>query len=331
MFDQSIISWRRTVLALMVPIGAVAAGCSSGNGIDTANDETTSGTGLPTSEIPTKFIAETFEFVGLDGDTGSAGNFLVRFAEGGSFEGTVEVVDADTIILVTDEFPGTDVEINYNSATGFWEWDAGTGNPVQWEVVDRGDLLRLMLVNPGPSDGFIVTGGFGFETMDMPTTGSAIYSTDSFSQVILRDATADPSDLNGSLSVSDGVALNVDFGSGGTVTGSVFKGSGLVDADNDGDDDDRFSTEILLDGTVSGSRISGTVSGGTTTLDVDDTGNPANVNLDIAASDADGRFYGDGADIVAGSWEGTFNLNDGDPSKPISQGDAIGYFEASMD
>ena len=121
----------------------------------------------------------------------------------------------------------------------------------------------------------LYAGVYGFETStaDMPTSDVFVYADPTGSSLIATNGIG--------LEIFEGaVSLFVSFGSG-VVTGDVF-------------DDGGFAISVQ-NGMISGNGFSGTLSA---------TGESGAVAL--ASSDVDGTFFGNEADRLFGSYEGTF-------------------------
>ena len=267
------------------------------------------------SGLPVTFLGlNQATFHGIDGDSGSHGVWLYRDANG---ESKISIVDDDTIqYLKTEDPPVQNILLDYNASSGLWEW--ASYEPYKYELTVFGDYIMMSIVG---SDTQMVQGGFGFETLSMPESSIATYSTNSVARVFVRPGSAGKSDVPVDIDGSGSVVLTANFGTSGSITGTLFDATGLTDYDGDSQFDDRVTIFVSMSGTASGSKITGALTGGSVIWDIDNDGvNVESGMIQASSSEVDAGFYGANTDLVGGTWESAF---DG--------GEAIGYFHVLKD
>jgi hypothetical protein len=304
-------------LGSVAPIAMLLSACGGGG------DAVTTSSG----EIPADLVGQTLPYYAVDGD-----NRTDRLFRGDGSTMTVRVVDRNTIEFTTSESGApTTSTFRFDAASGAWLLD-GAPSSLQFRIVNRGDYQAFFLSSePGnlAISPLAQSGGFGRPTDIMPG-GTATYSSNSFSRILIADDVPAPGDPPYSSISGAGVNLTADF-SNATVSGTVFDGSALFDLNGDTVANDRLGLRVNMAATISGNSFTGTVSSGGATVDINDDGRfVSNQRFTLTNTDADGAFFNDGAQWVAGTWEGDFELFSGSNINTAT-GDMIGFFEAQAD
>lgn len=300
----------------VVAIGSclVLAGCGGGGGDDATPltiVETPDGRILAGAEeiVAGDYVSRTFPLLfALVVDGSPQSNTSAA-------EGTIEVVDADTLIIT---LPGeTPSRFDRSSSTQFTE----AGGGVVFTVEDFGGSQYFFKSGGAPELGFVAA--YGFETPVVSRPVSARYTAVSAADVYFAP---DGSQFGLGVNGAGTVDLQANFsGSGGTITGVLLDGSQTIDFLNDGTADDEVFIRTTLDAVINEGGFTGTVDGSSS---VSIAGGPAqDLNLVLSNSSATGKFYGTAAQAASGVYgaDATFSP----PGQADETGRLSGFFFAT--
>ncbi len=227
--------------------------------------------------------------------------------------GTVEVVDADTLIITLQgQAPFT---LSRSGA------DAFSDGSVTFTRDDVGAAQYLFLSGGATGQGLLAA--FGFETPVGSRPVVASYGGTSAATVYFAP---DGSDTGIRVDGGGSVDLVAIFsGSGGIITGTLLDGRETLDFDADGLANDVFAVTTTLDGTITEGGFTGTV-GGSSSVSI--AGGPAqDLGLVLGNTSATGRFFGPAAEVAAGTYGADATLT---PSgEPARTGRLSGFFIAT--
>jgi hypothetical protein len=275
-------------LAVVLFCGAGLVGCGGG-GDDSFDIETTSDGRVLSGSDPVEaadFVSRTFPLLFASAED------VAPQATATTGTGSVTVVDANTIVVT---LPGK-AATTYNriSAT---EFEDDTGEVLTLE--DVGAARYLFKSGGDPATDLL--GAYGFETPVALRPVTATYSGDSASEVYF---VPDGSAIGLWLFEAGTVDLVANFsGSGGTIRGTLFDGDFVgADFQNDGTADDTLFLRTTLNGVIDSEGFGGTVDGFAA---ISIAGNPpVNLNLSLSDTSVDGKFFGNEANVVAGTYMG---------------------------
>jgi polyhydroxyalkanoate synthesis repressor PhaR len=234
-------------------------------------------------------------------------------ASAGTGVGTVEVVDADTLIVTLEgQAPLT------LSRTGA---DAFGDGAVTFTRDDAGAAQYLFLSGGASERG--LAAAFGFETPVAARPAVASYmATSAATLYIAPEGSGTGIRVGGSGSVN---LLALFSGSGGTITGTLIDGRETVDFDADGVVNDTFSVTTTLDGAITEGGFTGTL-GGSASVSI--AGGPArDLGLVLGNSVATGSFFGPAAEVASGTYGADVTFTP--PGEPVRAGRLSGFFLAT--
>jgi hypothetical protein len=297
-------------------LGAVCgalAGCGGGDDDDdTGIRVTADGRVLAGTDPirPPDYVGRTFPLIFASSQDGGAQ------ATTGTGRGSVEVIDADTIIL---NLPG--VPARTFDRISDTEFSDAFGDVLTVEDFGSAQYLFQSAGNPGGD----LLGTYGFET---PVTGrpvTARYGGTSASVIVFA-----PDGSPGWVGFGGGgtTDLIATFdGSGGRIEGTLIDADGFVDFFEDGTADDHFFIRTTLDGTINRGGFSGTV-GGDASVDPAGIAGRDTVNLALSGTTVDGKFFGPEADVASGSYAGSYTMTP--VAAPPDSGTLSGFFVAGQ-
>ena len=174
------------------------------------------------------------------------------------------------------------------------EFADGTGEVLS--IFDLGAAQYLYKSGGDPTTEFL--SAYGFETPVALRPVTATYNDRSASLLLY---VPDGSPVGLWFGAPGAVDLTATFdGSGGRIRGTLFDGDFAgVDFLGDGTADDTLSVRTTLDGTINDKGFTGTV-GGTATYTI--LGSTGDLNLSLANTSVDGKFFGNEANVVAGTY-----------------------------
>lgn len=203
--------------------------------------------------------------------------------------GSIKVVDDNTIVVT---LPGG--AANAYARISATEFSDGLGEVLTFE--DSGSARYFFKSAGDPSTELL--GSFGFETPVALRPVSARYGATSASVLLLAP---EGSAQWAGLGAGGSVDLIATFtGSGGTIRGTLFDGSETVDFLDDGSLDDQLFLRTTLDGVINEGGFEGTV-GGTASVALAGS-SPTDLNLVLTNTAANGKFFGNAADVVSGTY-----------------------------
>jgi hypothetical protein len=235
--------------------------------------------GVGSRSWQTTFISEDMQTAGFQSATAddvSSPSDYVKIENGAVTRWSMKGYDSADVVW--EESPGKTITTNQQGNTSYMEW----GNWTQPDVMTAYNY-------EGNENYYFDTQGYyvwGDKTVDMPQTGSYVYSGDAYG-TILDGSTA--ADMTGSFDT------NVDFGTNqlSQFNLSVTDGS-------------SYSASISgASGTITNSNFD--VSGGTWTL------GPTGYTSTAGSKSAYGSFYGPNAEAMGGVWQ----MDDGESCRAV--------------
>jgi hypothetical protein len=296
--------------------GAALSGCGGGGGGGDDDEAgivvTPDGRVLAGSEPiqPADFVGRTFPLLFASAEDGAAQ------ATTTTGQGSVEVVDADTIIITLPGRPARTFDrissTEYSNAFGDVRTFEGNG-------------VSEYFYQTGGAPGAALIGAYGFETPVGARPVTARYGARSASVVFYApDGSPGWVGLGGPGTVD----LIATFdGSGGRIEGTLIDASQFVDFLEDGTADDVFSLRTTLDGVINRGGFGGTVNG-TASVAIAGSVGPQDLGLSLANSSVDGKFFGTEADVVSGSYAADATITP--PGGPSEGGKLSGFFDATQ-
>jgi hypothetical protein len=299
---------------LLGAVCGVLAGCSGGGGgdDDTSIEVTDDGRVLAGSD-PIRapdYVGLTFPLIFASSQDGAVQ------ATTGTGRGSVEVVDADTIIVTLPGLPTRTFDRISDT-----EFSDAFGDVLTVEDFGSAQYLFQSAGNPGGD----FLGTYGFETPVAGRPVTARYGGTSASVIVFA-----PEGSPGWIGFGGGGTLDLIAtfdGSGGRIEGTLIDTDGFVDFFEDGTADDRFFIRTTLDGTIDQRGFSGTVKGDAS---VDPAGLAGRDTVNLALSDTtvDGKFFGPEADVASGSYAGNYTMTPA--GAPADSGTLSGFFVAGQ-
>jgi hypothetical protein len=272
-------------LAVALVCGAGLVGCGGG-GDDSFDIETTSDGRVLSGSDPVEaadFVSRTFPLLFASAED------VAPQATATTGTGSVTVVDANTIVVT---LPGK-AATTFNRI-GATEFADGTGEVLT--LFDLGAAQYLYKSGGDPTTEFL--SAYGFETPVALRPVTATYNDRSASVLLFIP---DDSPVGLWFGAPGTVDLTATFdGSGGRIRGTLFDGDfDGVDILGDGTADDTLAVRTTLNGTINERGFTGTV-GGTATYTI--LGSTGDLNLSLANPSVDGKFFGNEANAVAGTY-----------------------------
>lgn len=275
----------------LVAAGLGLAGCGGGETIIVQPQEFTG----PVSAVD--YVGRTFPVFFLIGESGdpSARTF--------AGEGSITYNSATSLVLRLPGASAVTLTRSGSSALGTTYSGLTDGmEPVEVLISDFSSTEAFRLLSTADPD-LTVLGGFGFETAVADRPASGTYNT--AGAVFL---TAD--NVGAFLPAAGSGSLTADF-TNGNISGT------LLDADPvavalAGDNltpDDLAMTFFLENGVINSNGFRGDV-GVSAELVVDGSGAPVVLGTTVTGDSAEGSFYGDEAEVVAGTFDADVRLTD---------------------
>jgi hypothetical protein len=296
---------------LVAGLGALGlAGCGGGDDDETGIEVLPDGRVLAGSDAitPEDYVGRTFPVL----FTSARDAEPQATTEVG--QGSVEVVDADTIVIT---LPGRAARtFDRISST---EFSDGFGDVLTFE--DDGAAQYFVQTDGDPAD--LLLGAYGFETPVTSRPLSARYGATSASVLVY---VPDGSTVGYWLGAPGSVDLLATFtGSGGRIQGTLFDTTATVDFAGDGIADDELSARVTLDGVIDAAGFGGTVDG-SASVALAGSADAQDLGLVLSNSAVDGKFFGTKADIAAGNYAADTDLTR--PGGGTETGKLTGFFIA---
>lgn len=300
----------RRVMGLAVLCGVVLTGCGGGDDDEAGIVVTPDGRVLAGSDAirPADYVGRTFPllFAGAKDGTVQATTETGR--------GTVEVVDADTIIIT---LPGQPARTFARISST--EYSDAFGDVLTFED----DGVAQYFFQTGGVPGTELLGAYGFETPVAARPKTARYGARSASVVLFA-----PEGSPGWVGLGGGGTLDLIAtfdGSGGRIEGTLIDTSEWVDFLEDGTADDRLFLRTTLDGVINRGGFGGTVEG-SASVAIAGTVGPQDLGLTLSNSTVDGKFFGTEAEVVSGTYAADATIIP--PGGPAEAGKLSGFFIA---
>ncbi len=223
--------------------------------------------------------------------------------------------------------PGNIVTINIGSKTVTLTSQGGgtflDGGGVIYRFFTFGEYSAWVIDDPSVTGMTDFAAGFGYQMASLPNSGTATYATNTYGRLVLAEDAA-----GGFITLvndnAGGITLDADL-LNSTVSGTLFTGNTLIDADGVGGATDALNVTTTLAGAnITGSRISGGTVSGTVSV------NAQPGTLTMTDTGTNGAFYLFGPNqygSIATAYDGRYDASEA-TSGLSSTGAFVGYTPA---